>query len=130
MRTHTTLRLIALAALCSGLTACFDTGTQTCKSGLVCPEGSVCAAVEDICLRTYPGTSAACGDGIRNGDEACDDGNLRAGDGCSSDCRSAEVCGNGTVDTAKGEVCDDRNTVSGDKCSADCRSSEVCGNGI
>jgi cysteine-rich repeat protein len=40
------------------------------------------------------------------------------------------LCGNGTIDTDKGEVCDDRNTTSGDGCSADCRSDETCGNGI
>jgi cysteine-rich repeat protein len=27
-----------------------------------------------------------CGNGVREGDEECDDGNLRAGDGCSPFC--------------------------------------------
>jgi cysteine-rich repeat protein len=28
-----------------------------------------------------------CGDGLKNGVEACDDGNQQAGDGCELDCR-------------------------------------------
>ncbi|HJL48693.1 MAG TPA: hypothetical protein RMG45_22730, partial [Polyangiaceae bacterium LLY-WYZ-15_(1-7)] len=46
----------------------------------------------------------SCGDGVRDAAEACDDGNTAGGDGCSADCRSAEVCGNGVVDP--GELCD------------------------
>jgi cysteine-rich repeat protein len=39
-----------------------------------------------------PDTSCpACGDGVREGgDEACDDGNVANGDGCSADCKSWE----------------------------------------
>src|ERR1041385_4437595 len=48
-----------------------------------------------------------CGNGIKTADELCDDGNNTSGDGCSADCRSLETCGNGTVDSAKGEQCDD-----------------------
>ncbi len=32
-----------------------------------------------------------CGDGYRNAVEACDDGNVAAGDGCSATCRAVEV---------------------------------------
>jgi cysteine-rich repeat protein len=39
-------------------------------------------------------------------------------------------CGDGVVNSDKGEVCDDGNTRSGDGCSADCMSTEVCGNNI
>jgi cysteine-rich repeat protein len=46
---------------------------------------------------------AVCGDGFRDGDEECDDGNAVAGDGCRPDC-TAERCGDGIVDP--GEACD------------------------
>ncbi|HEX3483051.1 MAG TPA: DUF4215 domain-containing protein [Kofleriaceae bacterium] len=59
---------------------------------------------------------------------ACDDGNNISGDGCSANCKSLEICGNGLIDP--GEVCDDGNNISGDGCSADCKSLEFCGNGI
>ncbi len=52
--------------------------------------------------------------------EACDDGNNAAGDGCSADCGSLEVCGNGIVDLVRGERCDDRNALSFDGCSSAC----------
>lgn len=80
------------------------------------------------------GSSVRCGDGVRDEDEACDDGNRVPGDGCSSDCRAQEVgfscavpgercipiarCGDGVV--AATEQCDDGNVVSGDGCSARC----------
>jgi cysteine-rich repeat protein len=62
--------------------------------------------------------------------EACDDGNLVGGDGCSADCRSSEVCGNAIVDAIAGEQRDDGNNLDGDGCQADCSlpASAVCGN--
>lgn len=79
-----------------------------------------------------PGT---CGNGVRETTESCDDGNLVAGDGCSSDCfvehgwscaseahgvtRCAEVvCGDGVVEG--NEECDDGNALPGDGCSHLC----------
>jgi len=47
-----------------------------------------------------------CGDGVTDTNETCDDNNQASGDGCSGDCRSTEVCGNGIVDGIKGEQCD------------------------
>ncbi|HFE44065.1 MAG TPA: DUF4215 domain-containing protein, partial [Nannocystis exedens] len=39
-----------------------------------------------------------CGDGIVSGDEECDDGNKKDGDGCSSDCTVEEkYCGDGEI---------------------------------
>ena len=76
-----------------------------------------------------------CGDGVRTSDEACDDGNTVAGDGCSADCRTVEPgfsctpagkpchrvarCGDGVV--VPPELCDDGNTTAGDGCSATCK---------
>ena len=78
-----------------------------------------------------------CGDGIRERNETCDDGNTISGDGCSRacqieanyDCRvdgqlciNLAVCGNGIL--TSDETCDDHNTDSGDGCSSDCQSVE------
>ena len=59
--------------------------------------------------------------------EVCDDGNMISGDGCNSDCRSSEGCGNGIVDP--GEECDDGNADNNDGCTNDCKIA-VCGDGI
>jgi cysteine-rich repeat protein len=74
--------------------------------------------------------SAVCGNGVREGAEACDDGNLISGDGCSSICGieiANPVCGNGVREGA--ETCDDGNTTAGDGCRANC-TVERCGDGI
>jgi cysteine-rich repeat protein len=70
-------------------------------------------------------TCGACGDGIVDLDEECDDGNQQDGDGCSSEC-TLEECGNGVLDP--GEECDDNNEVDCDGCSSSCKLEE-CGNG-
>lgn len=66
-----------------------------------------------------PNPTLQCGDRIRQGTEACDDGNNVSGDGCSEGCYAIEpgfqcpiqgtrcvlpLCGNGVVDV--GEACD------------------------
>jgi cysteine-rich repeat protein len=84
-------------------------------------EDGVC--LDDVCLP--PG----CGNRALDPQEVCDDGNTQNGDGCSSDCRSDETCGNGIVDPSVGENCDDGNTVSGDGCRANCVL-PACGNGV
>jgi len=57
--------------------------------------------------------------------EVCDDGNERSGDGCSSDCRSDETCGNGVVDPIKLERCDDGDLVSNDGCDSVCQPEQL-----
>lgn len=95
------------------------------------------------CIKT-PGTwtfdyinkcSSKCGDGIRDDEEKCEDGNTANGDGCSSTClvesgyscsggyfngkdTCTSKCGDGIVPTGG---CDDGNTVSGDGCSSQCK---------
>ncbi len=59
----------------------------------------------------------ACGDGVLDPCEQCDDGNRVAGDGCDADCR-LESCGDGVVQA--GEACDDGNAVDGDGCDSTC----------
>ncbi len=76
-----------------------------------------------------------CGDGVLNDDEACDDGNKDADDGCYANCRGIypgyicpeagqacfefAVCGDGTSKFP--EQCDDGNQVAGDGCSDNCK---------
>ena len=84
--------------------------------------------------RMYTVAGAVCGDGTRDTDEACDDGNYLSGDGCSEMCtiepgyicvstgyrwsQCMLMCGDGTKDA--GEACDDGNDVNGDGCSETC----------
>lgn len=68
------------------------------------PEGASCSYAEtpdgqcsnDLCL------PVGCGNYFVTPGEVCDDGNTTNGDGCSADCASNEMCGNGIVDPAKG----------------------------
>ncbi len=76
------------------------------------------------------GSAAICGDGILEGDEACDDGEANsdnAPDACRTDCTEAR-CGDGVVD--RGEVCDDGNREAGDGCGPTCRNEPHCGDGV
>jgi MYXO-CTERM domain-containing protein len=104
-----------------GLQICGDGTVNVCEE---CDDGGESATCNADC------TFSACGDGVLNttAGEVCDDGNTTGGDGCSANCLSTEICGNGILDP--GEACDDGNTTGGDGCSADCTSDESCGNGI
>ncbi len=76
--------------------------------------------------------AAVCGDGTKEGAEACDDSNTTAGDGCSATCTvesgysctdaspsvCSTVCGDEII--AGSEACDDGDTDAGDGCSATC----------
>jgi len=90
------------------LSTCVEPQATDCPTGVACPAGKKCALNQPVCIVTD------CGNGTVEGEELCDDGNILPGDGCSSDCKSVEVCGNTVVDTAKGEVCNDRKFVSCD----------------
>lgn len=118
MRTLRLLTIAVLFAACAG-----QPDSQVCKTGITCPEGTKCAAVQAICITND------CGDGITQGTERCDDGNIQDGDGCAANCGSLEACGDGVLNAAAGELCDDGNTTGGDGCAADCISVEICGNG-
>ncbi|HYI00759.1 amidohydrolase family protein [Hyalangium sp.] len=62
-----------------------------------------------------------CGNGLKEGAEQCDDGNLTVGDGCSNTCSvetEVQACGNGVRDVE--EACDDGNVQDGDGCESSC----------
>lgn len=121
--------VVGLALL---LAACVESHVVDCGNGTVCPAGTTCDLARGLCLVegqleacdgkvenescTFAGTAGLCFDGLCEvptcGDErvtpgeVCDDGNLDSGDGCRSDCRSDETCGNGVIDHELGEDCD------------------------
>lgn len=68
-------------------------------------------------IDTLP-SAPVCGDGTVETPEACDDGNVVDGDGCSGLCE-VEGCGDGVV--VAPEQCDDANIVDGDGCNASCQ---------
>jgi fibro-slime domain-containing protein len=93
--------------------------------------GTSCIAIDGS---TYC-VSTTCGNGILEGAEACDDGNLAPGDGCTDECKvetgwsclapgvpCQPKCGDGLQ--TGGEGCDDGNTIGGDGCTADCKQVE------
>jgi len=87
-----------------------------CCSGLSCSNG-ICGA-------------AACGDGVANAGEECNEPALSCtgGETCNnSTCQCeppAAVCGNNNIES--GETCDDGGTTSGDGCSATCQVETQC----
>jgi cysteine-rich repeat protein len=95
-----------------------------------CGDGTIQQPYENCDSGTLSGSvgccASTCGDGIVEGLEQCDDGNVVNGDGCSNSCET-NVCGNSTIES--GEQCDDGNTINGDGCSALCQSN-VCGNSV
>ena len=117
---------MCLAASSSAIPPTLDTG---CTSECRLEPGFVCNAPPAPPAPTVPATchQTVCGDGVREGTEACDDKNTVDGDGCSSTCTLEPDCGTGTCVTKCGdgikqgtEACDDGNTVDGDGCSHDC----------
>jgi cysteine-rich repeat protein len=70
---------------------------------------------------------AACGDGIQQGHEACDDGNASDDDFCLQNCQLA-TCGDGYLLDGV-EQCDDGNGADGDACRNDCILG-TCGDGV
>jgi cysteine-rich repeat protein len=114
-----------LAVTCLLIAACANPPlAHECATGITCPSGTKCAAAQQVCITND------CGDGVVQGTEKCDDGNILDGDGCAANCLSKEICGDGVINAPAGEICDDGNATGGDGCSADCKSVETCGNGI
>jgi len=109
-----------------------DCCSGTCQLEANCKCNTPASGIgPQVCVSTI-----VCGDGLVTGDEACDDGNVVAKDGCSADCHTVEpgyncpatggacsaavvTCPNAKIDA--GEECDDGNTAGNDGCSANCK---------
>lgn len=75
---------------------------------------------------TLPECASACGDGVINEDEVCDDGNLRNCDGCNADCsRVDDLCGDEILECS--ETCDDGNLTNDDGCEDTCQPTGIAG---
>jgi len=93
-------------------------GTQGCPCGPnnTCDMGLQCQA--GLCVHV-----PACGDGVVEGNEACDLGGQNSNTGaCKLDC-TKQTCGDGY--TGPGEACDDGNGVNGDGCETNCTKSPL-----
>ena len=131
---------------CSAL--CLKENGEMCTMSNECQSG-VCDLLDS--MQCEP--NLACGNGVPDAGEACEDGNTTPGDGCdafclkengidctadaqcqsgvcnligSNQCEPANVCGNGKRDA--GEICDDGNVIDNDGCDASCKLSlgEAC----
>jgi cysteine-rich repeat protein len=104
-----------------------DCGGPDCGS---CPPGETCLENGDCTSAFCEGgvcDAVVCGNGVRQDDELCDDGNVDGGDGCGADCHP-ESCGDGHLSEAV-EECDDGDITDGDGCDSNCTFSG-CGNGV
>jgi len=135
---------LALALVSAG---CLKDSLAQCSDGIVCPSGQVCDEARQSCVDPQQLTACdgmadlsactttaipdgvcsggvclptGCGNGVVEPGELCDDGNTVSGDGCSADCQSREMCGDGYVDATRGETCDDGNVKGHDGCSSVC----------
>jgi cysteine-rich repeat protein len=106
---------------CSGLTG---TDVGSCAPLPDCVIADATTSGQALAANVYG--AFACGDGIQQAGEQCDDGNRDDGDGCTNKCKVAK-CGDGAV--AGGEQCDDGNRFDDDGCKNDC-TLPVCGDGI
>ena len=95
-----------------------------CSAGNGCLEPTDCLSL--VCTGNIC-QAPTCGDGIANGDEACDDGNADNTDACNASCEPAR-CGDGVVWTQL-EQCDDGNLDDTDGCRNNCARAR-CGDGV
>ncbi|MEZ4367803.1 MAG: hypothetical protein R2939_16220 [Kofleriaceae bacterium] len=103
--------------------------------GDACDRGGITGTCRDaVC------TAVACGDGVLDDGELCDDGNTVSGDGCRADCQGLERCGDGFLDVSERCDCGDDPlalppgclTVNDDAPTALCDQacSRYCGDGV
>jgi fibro-slime domain-containing protein len=107
----------------------------TIEPGWTCRQGADAGSTDagSTCTMVPANT---CGDRVIGPRESCDDGNMTAGDGCSTSCIVEQgwtcptpgqpcsriaFCGDGALNLNLGEQCDDGNVTPGDGCSATCR---------
>lgn len=85
------------------------------------------ASGESSSESTTTGDATACGNGVVEAGEDCDDGNRNDGDDCLNTCAAAS-CGDGIVHEGV-EACDDGNTLDSDACLGTCALA-TCGDGF
>lgn len=105
-----------------GAAGCKKPTAEACPTGIFCPAGWHCAARAPQCIQ------GLCGNDHKDPGEACDDGNITDGDGCSADCTSDESCNNHIWDVKAGEKCDPTVKEWEGKCKDDCSATLTCGN--
>jgi cysteine-rich repeat protein len=95
-------------------------------NGNVCTPlyGGSCTYCNGLC-QNITLNGGYCGDGVKQANEECDDGNTNNFDSCRNNCK-VPYCGDGIKD--KNEYCDDGNNLNGDGCSKTCRFE--CPNGV
>jgi cysteine-rich repeat protein len=103
----------------------FVTKSNIKQDGVLSPDRGVTHVECAYYFMKAPVTSS-CGNGVRELNEQCDDGNQNNLDTCTNKC-IFPVCGNGIREGS--EQCDDANSNNNDDCSNVCRA-PICGNGI
>jgi cysteine-rich repeat protein len=85
-------------------------------------DGSSASVIDGSESFDVPLQCVVCSDGLTEGSEECDDGNLNDNDDCTNACTDA-ICGDASLwDQGLGsEQCDDGGTTPGDGCSATCQ---------
>lgn len=107
--------------------------TANCNFNLACDAGETGINCLHDCA-----AAALCGNGVKDGTETCDDGNVINGDGCNSSCGN-ETCGDWILTTSNPtnsyifktgtslpEQCDDGNSVNNDACDNTCKTTTNC----
>lgn len=117
---------------------------EACDDGRQCADGRDCTADASTCAGTGDGScrprdrdycgancraaTGVCGDGlIQPAVEQCDDGLVQSV-ACETNCQLPR-CGDGVLNTPRGEQCDDGNDSSDDACTAVCETA-ICGDGL
>ena len=111
-------------------------GVAQCGDGVVhaqceqCDDGAGNSDTAPDACRTSC-LASSCGDGVLDGGEECDDGNLASCDGCSATCvvEAGLVCGDGIAEPTCGQLCDDGNATIGDGCTSQCAIEPIYGGG-
>ncbi|HEY5926793.1 MAG TPA: kelch repeat-containing protein [Kofleriaceae bacterium] len=143
------MRVACFLAL--ALAACVSADAVRCDDGRVCPATYTCGAAGQCyapsqvaacegkadgepCTTTFgPGICVgggcagnACGNGVVEPGEACDDGNTFSLDGCNGTCTSDESCGNGIVELVEECDCGDADHPGATLCNDTFNGGAVC----
>ncbi len=110
------------------------TATGSTTTTIVSPSSGGATSILTVPLDALTALAKNCGNGVKDANELCDDGNKEPKDGCTKLCQievefacpewgkpcvSSVQCGDGKL--ASTEKCDDGNTNNDDGCSADCQ---------